>query len=152
MQKCCVYSQDILNDMASVGIKFKVDGKWVSKTKVLEAVEASNDNLDPSLEKYIICNPQYETIPKEYIKNDSNDVEIKSISQSKSKSGFDILKAAVETQPKRKVRPVKCLENNTTYKNMSEAGRDLGFDPAAISDAVKRNRSYKGYTFQIIGD
>lgn len=158
-QKSCVYDQDTLNDMASNGYKFKVDGQFVAKTKVLETVAASSDTLNPELEKFIIRNSQ-SVVPahnphKENVIIKSDTVVIQS--KDAKPAGFSALKQAVETQSneaktKRKVRPVKCVQNDKIYKNMSEAGRDLGIDPAAVSEAVKKNKPYKGYTFEIVED
>lgn len=54
-------------------------------------------------------------------------------------------------KPKRKVRQVKCIQNGKVYKNMSEAGRDLGIDPAAVSYSIQVNRpTTSGYTFELL--
>ena len=50
----------------------------------------------------------------------------------------------------RKVRSIRCINNNKIYKNMSEAGKDLGLDSALISYSLKVNRPTKGYSFEFI--
>lgn len=51
---------------------------------------------------------------------------------------------------KRSVKSIKCLNNNKVYKNMSEAGRDLGIDSALISYSLKVGRPTKGYSFEFV--
>lgn len=48
---------------------------------------------------------------------------------------------------KRAVKSIICMNNGKTYKNMSEAGRDLGIDSALISYSLKVGRPTKGYSF-----
>lgn len=61
--------------------------------------------------------------------------------------------SSTSTTTKRKVRRVYCKQTDTIYKNMSEAGRALGLDPAAVSYAIQVNRpTTSGYTFSIVGD
>lgn len=52
----------------------------------------------------------------------------------------------------RKVRPIRCLNNGKQYKNMSEAGKDLGLDSALISYSLKVGRPTKGYSFEFVND
>ena len=50
----------------------------------------------------------------------------------------------------RKVRAIRCINNNKVYTNMSEAGKDLGLDSALISYSLKVNRPTKGYSFEFV--
>lgn len=52
----------------------------------------------------------------------------------------------------RKIRSIFCLNNGKLYKNMSEAGKDLGLDPATISYSLKVGRPMKGYEFKFVDD
>lgn len=52
----------------------------------------------------------------------------------------------------RKVRPIRCINNGKQYKNMSEAGKDLGLDSALISYSLKVGRPTKGYSFEFVDD
>lgn len=54
------------------------------------------------------------------------------------------------TPTTRKVRAIRCINNGKTYKNMSEAGKDLGLDSALISYSLKVNRPTKGYSFEFV--
>lgn len=59
--------------------------------------------------------------------------------------------ASNDSKPKRKVRKIRCLNNDTTYNNMSACAKDLGFDPAAISYAMQKGTNeYKGYKFEFV--
>lgn len=42
---------------------------------------------------------------------------------------------------------IKCVETNKQYPNQSSAARDLGIDPAQVSDSIKTGRKRSGYTF-----
>lgn len=59
-----------------------------------------------------------------------------------------------ETKPvettTRKVRAIRCINNGKVYKNMSEAGKDLGLDSALISYSLKVDRPTKGYSFEFV--
>lgn len=139
-QKCCVPSQEEINDRARAGYKFKVDGKIVPRGKVLEAVSQSKSEF-----------------PNDYVihkvsKNDSDDDIVEEINENKINALKDIEPISPSKPSKRKTKKVRCIENNTIYNSMSEAGRSLGIDPAGVSDAVKRNKPVKGYTFEIVED
>lgn len=54
------------------------------------------------------------------------------------------------TSSVRKVRPIRCINNGKIYKNMSEAGKDIGLDSALISYSLKVGRPTKGYTFEFV--
>mgnify|MGYP000006618598 FL=1 len=64
---------------------------------------------------------------------------------------INICKKDYKPAPKKKVRKILCKNNNTTYNNMSECAKDLGFDPAAISYVMKKGTNeYKGYKFEFV--
>lgn len=45
-------------------------------------------------------------------------------------------------------KAVRCIDTGKVYKNQSEAARDLGIDPAQVSDSIKTGRPRSGYTFE----
>lgn len=140
-QKCCVPSQEEINDRARAGYKFKVDGKIVPRGKVLEAVSQSKSEFPNDYVIHKVSN------------NDSDDDIIEEkVNENKINSLKNIEPIAPSKPPRRKTKKVRCIENNTIYNSMSEAGRSLGIDPAGVSDAVKRNKPVKGYTFEIVED
>lgn len=51
---------------------------------------------------------------------------------------------------KRATKQVFCEQTGITYSSMSEAGRALSIDPAAVSYAAQTGRPTKGYTFKVI--
>lgn len=42
---------------------------------------------------------------------------------------------------------IRCIETGKTYNKQSDAARDLGIDPAQVSDSIKTGRKRSGYTF-----
>lgn len=54
----------------------------------------------------------------------------------------------VKSNKTRSVKKIKCIETGDVYKNMTEAGKAMGIDPAYISDAVRLNKPAKGYHFE----
>lgn len=45
-------------------------------------------------------------------------------------------------------RQVRCIGTGIIYKNQSAAARDLGIDPAQVSDSIKTGRPRSGYRFE----
>lgn len=43
---------------------------------------------------------------------------------------------------------ILCVDNGVEYPTQSAAARDLGIDPAQVSDSIKTGRSRSGYTFK----
>lgn len=55
--------------------------------------------------------------------------------------------------PVRKVKKIRCINNNKIYNNMSAAARDIGIDPAAVSYSMKVGRpTTSGYSFDFVED
>ena len=48
----------------------------------------------------------------------------------------------------KKVGKIRCVDNGKVYNKQSEAARDLGIDPAAVSDSLKTGRKRAGYLFE----
>lgn len=71
-------------------------------------------------------------------------------STKSSESANDNKSAASTPVTTRKVRAIRCINNNKVYANMSEAGKDLGLDSALISYSLKVNRPTKGYSFEFV--
>lgn len=51
-----------------------------------------------------------------------------------------------ETPPK--VIGIRCVDTGKVYPNQSAAAKDLGIDPAAVSDSIKTGRPRSGHTFE----
>lgn len=43
---------------------------------------------------------------------------------------------------------IECVETGKLYNKQSHAARDLGIDPAAVSDSIRTGRKRSGYTFR----
>lgn len=43
---------------------------------------------------------------------------------------------------------ILCIDNGVEYPTQSAAARDLGIDPAQVSDSIKTGRPRSGYTFK----
>lgn len=43
---------------------------------------------------------------------------------------------------------ILCVDNGVEYPTQSAAARDLGIDPAQVSDSIKTGRPRSGYTFK----
>lgn len=43
---------------------------------------------------------------------------------------------------------VRCIDTGKVYRTQSEAARDLGIDPAQVSDSIKTGRPRSGYRFE----
>lgn len=71
-------------------------------------------------------------------------------STKSSESNNDNKSAESTPVTTRKVRAIRCINNNKVYANMSEAGKDLGLDSALISYSLKVNRPTKGYSFEFV--
>lgn len=52
----------------------------------------------------------------------------------------------------KRVRAVRCKNNQKVYRNMSEAAKDLGLDSAQISYSLKVGKPTKGYQFEFVDD
>lgn len=64
----------------------------------------------------------------------------------------DDLSATSTSATTRKVRSIRCINNGKQYRNMSEAGKDLGLDSALISYSLKVGRPTKGYSFEFVDE
>lgn len=45
-------------------------------------------------------------------------------------------------------KKVRCIDNGKIYDNQSAAAKDLGIDPAQVSDSIKTGRPRSGYRFE----
>lgn len=115
------YEKGNLQSMNGNGYKFKLDGKLVSLSKLVETLNLKSNNR-------IIPNESKKLFEPNTIANTSND-----------------------NKSKRKVRKIRCITNNTTYKNMSACAKDLDIDPAAISYVMQKGTNkYKEYKFEFV--
>ena len=117
---------DHLNSMENAGYFFRVNGIKMTASQVRKHFNLS----------------RYKDIPTQAEKP-----EIVAISPDLKPS------VKVENTPKRKVRPIRCTNNNKIYTNMSACARDLGIDPAIVSYSIANGRPTKqGYSFEFVDE
>ena len=145
----CVDNMETIEEMARAGHKFKVDGKVVAKSNVHQAVADSLGISVAEVRKQIKQQQQWGEECNETAYQHSEDGR-------PIDEGVSVMAAPVTTvekvddRPKRKVTRIRCVELDTVYKNMTEAGKALGIDPAYVSDSVRLNKEVKGYHFERI--
>lgn len=112
-----------LKAMKDAGYKFRVDHRLSTLSSVISLCGSCNTSSD---------------VPRRL----AHAAPAEPMILSKVKSG---------TQKSRKIRPIRCDQNGQIYSTMSEAGRALNIDPAAISYSLKVSRpTTAGYTFSFI--
>lgn len=117
---------DHLDSMENAGYFFRIDGVKMTANQVRKHFNIGRDKDIPA---------QVE------------EPEIVAISPDLKPS------AGVDNKPKRKVRPIRCTNNNKIYTNMSACARDLGIDPAAVSYSIANERPTKqGYSFEFVDE
>lgn len=147
---------DSLSSMQKAGYKFRIDGKVASMRAVMEL---KNPKSDPG------SNPSYQTVFDVEVVHDDGSIEsakaVASVDDaddaavnSKPVDNSDIQRTQQTTPDKsagkgRVKKRVFCPETGVEYGSMSEAGRALGIDPAAVSYAAANNKATKGYHFEI---
>ena len=148
---------DSLASMQKAGYKFRIDGKVASMRAVMEL-----KNPEP--------NPPYQAVFDVDVQHDDGSIEsVKAVASvedaddapvnSKPVDNSDIQSTQQTTPDKpasdkptskgRVKKRVFCPETGVEYSSMSEAGRALGIDPAAVSYAAANNKATKGYHFEI---
>ena len=120
----CIYSEDVLLSMSRCGYKFELNGKRATAKAVSDYVKEN------------MCSSEIEENSEE--KEDSANNDVVSDTQEK--------KPKPETS--KKVGKIRCVDNGKVYNKQSEAARDLGIDPAAVSDSLKTGRKRAGYLFE----
>ena len=118
-----------LDSMASVGLLFYVDGKKLSASAVRSMFQATDTVELKSTKKF---NKPKSLIP------DTRSISVTPM----TKIDFTQVDFPISS------RCVVCLNTGKIYKNQSEAAKDLGLDPAYISDCVCHDKEYRGYRFK----
>lgn len=121
----CIYPEDVLLSMSRCGYKFELNGKRATAKTVSDYVKG---NMCPSSE----------------IEENSEETE--------DSANNDVVSDKQEKKPKpetsKKVGRIRCVDTGKVYNKQSEAARDLGIDPAAVSDSLKTGRKRAGYLFE----
>ena len=122
----CIYPEDVLLSMSRCGYKFELNGKRATAKAVSDYVKEN------------MCSIKNIIKPNHIQKEDSANNDLVSDTQEK--------KSKPETS--KKVGKIRCVNTGKVYNKQSEAARDLGIDPAAVSDSLKTGRKRAGYLFE----
>ncbi len=120
---------EYLESQEAAGYKFKVAGKFVKRKEVASAVKKALDEGIGIRRSEVIVEEDAE--PEIHI----------DLAQSEDVT-------AMNQVPVKKSKEVRCIETGKVYVNQSAAARDLGIDPAQVSDSIKTGRKRSGYTFE----
>ena len=120
----CIYPEDVLLSMSRCGYKFELNGKRSTAKAVSDYVK---ENMYSS---------EIEENSEETEDSANNDV-VSVIQEEKKKPEIS-----------KKVGRIRCVDTGKVYNKQSEAARDLGIDPAAVSDSLKTGRKRAGYLFE----
>ena len=143
---------DSLSSMQKAGYRFRIDGKVASMKAVMDLKNPES-------------NPSYQTVFDVDVLHDDGSVEsvkaVASVEDADDASAYAKPVDNSDIQPTQQTTPDKptskgrvkkrvfCPETGVEYGSMSEAGRALGLDPAAVSYAAANNKATKGYHFEI---
>ena len=153
------WSWDRINEMAAAGYSFKLDGKWIKigdniqpvencesqpetkRFKDIQSVEELEEICKVAMGKFEEENPElvekaYTNIAKKFLSSD-NLPKSEDKSEDKSEVKDPNLKPMLE-----------CIQTGKLYAKQSHAARDLGIDPAYVSDSIKTGKQHKGYSFR----
>ena len=120
----CIYPEDVLLSMSRCGYKFELNGKRATAKAVSDYVK---ENMYSS---------EIEENSEETEDSANNDV-VSDTQEEKKKP-----------ETSKKVGRIRCVDTGKVYNKQSEAARDLGIDPAAVSDSLKTGRKRAGYLFE----
>lgn len=159
---------DNLPSMQRAGYRFRLDGKAVTMSKVMElksaadaelkARAATSNNLDDDvsgetneddIRKEQVDRPDLETKPTTLVH--INPVPVPADKPTPTPINPPVNPPAA-VKKGRSTKKVYCKETDTVYDSMSAAGRALNLDPAAVSYAAANGRTTKGYTFSVVTD
>lgn len=121
----CIYPEDALLSMSRCGYKFELNGKRAT-------AKAVSDYVKENMRTY--SSVQETSEEKE---NSANNDAVSVTQEEKRKP-----------ETSRKVGRIRCVDTGKVYNKQSEAARDLGIDPAAVSDSLKTGRKRAGYLFE----
>lgn len=136
---CCVPVQYV-DSMASVGMRFFLDGKKISASKVKELFSDAVKSYESKKLSMTTEKSTYITkiVPKEEPKSEPVP-EVAPEVPSNSTVDLSNLPFPLTS------RTIVCMNTGKVYRNQSEAGKDLKLDPSYISDCIKYNKACRGY-------
>ena len=151
----CIYSNDTLVSMDRCGYKFELYGKRIRIRMLLDELAKLRSLPQPMHNKpYSEIAAAAETTLETICENSSeaNDVSVSDAADDQctehpSAEETQPLKSA-EIKPEKKLTRILCVDTGKIYNKQSEAAKDLGIDPAAVSDSLKSGKRRAGYIFE----
>ena len=151
----CIYSNDTLVSMDRCGYKFELYGKRIRIRMLLDELAKLRSLPQPMHNKpYSEIAAAAETTLETISENSSeaNDVSASDVAHYQ----YTEHPSAEETQPlesteikpEKKLTRILCVDTGKIYSKQSEAAKDLGIDPAAVSDSLKSGKRRAGYIFE----
>ena len=151
----CIYNNDTLVSMDRCGYKFELYGKRIRIRMLLDELAKLRSLPQPLQSKpYSEVNAAAETTIDTVSENsseccdestpvavDDKHAEYPSVEETQP------LKSA-EIKPEKKLTRILCVDTGKIYNKQSEAAKDLGIDPAAVSDSLKSGKRRAGYIFE----
>ena len=151
----CIYSNDTLVSMDRCGYKFELYGKRIRIRMLLDELAKLRSLPQPMHNKpyseiAAAAETTLETIsensPKANDVSASDDVDDKCAEHPSVKETQPLESA--EIKPEKKLTRILCVDTGKIYNKQSEAAKDLGIDPAAVSDSLKSGKRRAGYIFE----
>ena len=151
----CIYSNDTLVSMDRCGYKFELYGKRIRIRMLLDELAKLRSLPQPMHNKpYSEIAAAAETTLETVSENSSeannasaSDVAHDQHAEHPSAAETQPLKSA-EIKPEKKLTRILCVDTGKIYSKQSEAAKDLGIDPAAVSDSLKSGKRRAGYIFE----
>ena len=151
----CIYSNDTLVSMDRCGYKFELYGKRIRIRMLLDELAKLRSLPQPMQNKpYSEIAAAAETTLDIISENspEANDVRASDAVDDKcteypSAEKTQSLESA-EIKPEKKLTRILCVDTGKIYNKQSEAAKDLGIDPAAVSDSLKSGKRRAGYIFE----
>lgn len=151
----CIYSNDTLVSMDRCGYKFELYGKRIRIRMLLDELAKLRSLPQPMHNKpYSEIAAAAETTLNTISENSpkANDATASDSAGDKcteypSAEKTQSLESA-EIKPEKKLTRILCVDTGKIYNKQSEAAKDLGIDPAAVSDSLKSGKRRAGYIFE----
>ncbi len=151
----CIYSNDTLVSMDRCGYKFELYGKRIRIRMLLDELSKLRSLPQPMHNKpYSEIAAAAETTLDTISENspEANDVSTSDAADDKCTEYPSAEKTqpleSTEIKPEKKLTRILCVDTGKIYNKQSEAAKDLGIDPAAISDSLKSGKRRAGYIFE----
>ena len=151
----CIYSNDTLVTMDRCGYKFELYGKRIRIRMLLDELARLRSLPQPMQNKpYSEIAAAAETTLDTISENgpEANDARASDAVDDKCTEHPSVEETqpleSAEIKPEKKLTRILCVDTGKIYNKQSEAAKDLGIDPAAVSDSLKSGKRRAGYIFE----